>query len=208
MWCGASWGVVSRTRRARGGEGRAKTHARRAGFGFGEPGHLQNCSLDRRESEDEARDAMAPTWAGQHRRHGRWEDPAPLTPLACSYCIIACDAAAERHVLALCGCCLRGMCISERCSDCCVFKSDHLLSSASPGQSRTNERRESIRKTATLSLCKGKETACCSWQIYVVWSMPPQDMKQGSSTRSHANMLLRQHNLCRASLRPCERAPG
>jgi hypothetical protein len=36
-----------------------------------------------------------------------------------------------RHGLALCGCCLRGMCMDERCSDCCVlFKSHPLLSSA------------------------------------------------------------------------------
>jgi hypothetical protein len=162
MWCGASWGVVSRTRRARGGE--SKDTRRRAGFG--EPGHLQNCSLDRRDSEDDTRDAMVPTWPGSIA--GMVAGRILLLSRLSHAVTIACHAAAERHVLALCGCCFRGMCISERCSDCCAFKSDHLLSSASPGQSRTNERRESIRKTVTLSLCRGKETAGCSWQIYVV----------------------------------------
>ena len=32
--------------------------------GFGEPGHSQNCTLDRRESEDGTREAMAPAWPG------------------------------------------------------------------------------------------------------------------------------------------------
>jgi hypothetical protein len=45
--------------------------------------------------------------------------------------VIACDAAQGRHGLAFCGCCLRGLCMDERCSDCYVlFKSHPLLSSA------------------------------------------------------------------------------
>lgn len=107
---------------------------------------------------------MAPTWPGSIA--GMVAGRILLLSRLSHAVIIACHAAAERHALG--GCCLRGICISERCSDCSVFKSDHLLSSVFPGQSRTNERRVSIRKPVTLSFCRGKETAGCSWQIYVV----------------------------------------
>ena len=149
MWCGASWGVVvSRSRREREAGGpnlkdHRHRHEGRNLEGFGEPDHSQNCTLDRRESEDETREAMAPTRPGS----------------------IA-GMVAERVLLlsrlSLCGCCLRGMCMDERCSDCCVFKSGALLSSASPGKSRANERWESIHEAVPLSLRRGKETAGCS----------------------------------------------
>lgn len=118
--------------------------------GFSEPGHLLLppccCTLERRKSEDD-RCLQHGRAASQARslRGSCFQSCASRTHAYMWGCIqleLLLHAMLLRHGLALCGCCLRGMCMDERCSDCSAFKSHLLLSSVSPGRSRANERRQ------------------------------------------------------------------
>lgn len=99
--------------------------------------------------------------------------------------------------------------MDERCSDCCVFKSDALLSSASPGQSRANERWASIHEAVTPSLCRGKEAA----GYIVVADTYRVSTYVGAAhetrpTRSPANTLINQTISAELRFVSSERAPG